>query len=121
MTAIANALSSALLHFLWEGLPLLYRVQRLLGAAPREQSYRGPRKMRRAASYGGSRSTVLPEPARSRLLESLSIHEGDTVTPEALDAVKQAVRGFDEHLESGVLLNDDGDAVLRINVPGFRQ
>ena len=59
----------------------------------------------------------LSDRARDELLARLPAHEGDTMTPEWIAKVEQAVRDFDEHLRlSGVQVSQT-EARLGITAP----
>jgi TonB family protein len=60
----------------------------------------------------------LPEQARADLLSQLPIHEGDTLSRESLARAFQVVREFDEHLNTGIVTDTNGEPSLRITAPG---
>lgn len=46
--------------------------------------------------------TGLSDAARTDLLSTIPVHEGDTITPETLRQLAQVVKNFDEHLQISV-------------------
>jgi TonB family protein len=59
----------------------------------------------------------LPDQARADLLSQLPVHEGDIYSTDLLNRTTQVVHEFDEHLNTIVGRDADGDAVLRIGTP----
>jgi protein TonB len=62
--------------------------------------------------------TGLPDQARADLLSQLPVHEGDLFSPDLLSRTFKAVRDFDEHLNTGIGRDVNGDPVLQITAPG---
>ena len=66
----------------------------------------------------------LSDQARSELLASLPVHEGDELNTDLLERTKQAVKAFDEHLavQRAISRNADGARFLSlfISLPGAR-
>jgi len=56
--------------------------------------------------------TGLSDPARDQLLATLPVHEGDDVTPVALDKVRKAINDFDEHLTFTQVNMQEGSILL---------
>lgn len=59
----------------------------------------------------------LSDQARTELLSSLPVHEGDTLSADLIARVGQAVKGFDEHLRLVGVLSAPGEATLQITGP----
>jgi TonB family protein len=59
----------------------------------------------------------LSDQARSELLSSLPVHEGDTLSAELIAKAEQAVKGFDEHLRLMGVSSAPGEATLQITGP----
>jgi TonB family protein len=67
----------------------------------------------------------LSDQARSELLASLPVHDGDELNTDLLERTKQAVKAFDEHLavQRAIYRNADGTMALSfllISLPGAR-
>jgi protein TonB len=63
--------------------------------------------------------TGLPDQARADLLSQLPVHEGDIYSADlVLNRTFKAVREFDEHLNTGIGRDVNGDVVLQITAPG---
>jgi protein TonB len=62
--------------------------------------------------------TGLPDQARADLLSQLPVHEGDLFSPDLLSRTFKAARDFDEHLNTGIGREPNGDLVLQITAPG---
>jgi TonB family protein len=64
----------------------------------------------------------LPESAQNELLASLSVREGDLLTPENNARIQAAVRQFDEHLTVSIATSSGQDSVgqadIKILAPG---
>jgi TonB family protein len=60
----------------------------------------------------------LPDQARADLLSQLPLHEGDTLSRESLARAFQVVREFDEHLNTAIVTDTNGEPSLRIAAPG---
>ena len=60
----------------------------------------------------------LPDQARADLLSQLPVREGDLFSPDLLSRTFKAVREFDEHLNTGISRDANGDPVLQITAPG---
>ena len=83
---------------------------------------------------GGSGGTIAPSPlsarldriqvmglsdtARTQLLASLPVQEGDEWNGQTLAAVREAASKFDSHLTVGVMRSANGAVTLQIGVPG---
>jgi TonB family protein len=61
----------------------------------------------------------LSDRARTELLSSLPVHEGDTLTADLIARAEQAVRGFDEHLRLGAIPSAPGETTLQILAPDY--
>jgi protein TonB len=61
----------------------------------------------------------LPDQARADLLSQLPLHEGDLFSPDLLSRTFKAVRDFDEHLNTSIGRDPNGDPVLLIAPPGI--
>jgi TonB family protein len=61
----------------------------------------------------------LPDQARADLLSQLPVHEGDLFSPDLLSRTFKAARDFDEHLNTSLGRDPNGDLVLRITAPGI--
>jgi TonB family protein len=64
---------------------------------------------------------TLSESARNDLLARLPVRIGDPLSPVVLKQTETAVHGFDEHLNGEFIATDDGQAELRIIVPGVER
>ena len=60
----------------------------------------------------------LSDQAKADLLAQLPVHAGDSVGPEQMLSVMQAVRKFDQHLSVAFRPNASGETALRISTPG---
>ena len=60
----------------------------------------------------------LSDDAGNDLLSRLPVREGDTLSPESIEAARRTVRQIDEHLELGFSSQDGGGVVLRIHPAG---
>ena len=60
----------------------------------------------------------LPDQARADLLSQLPLHEGDIYSADLVNRTFKAVRDFDEHLNTGIGRDPNGDPVLHITAPG---
>jgi TonB family protein len=60
----------------------------------------------------------LTDPVRNDLLSRLPVHEGDTLSADSLDAVRKAMREFDEHMTLSTAFSLNGEATLILSVPG---
>ena len=58
-----------------------------------------------------------PEPAASSLTSRLNLRVGDTLTPESIEAARNAVHAFDEHAEVRFAATQDGQVELIIRAP----
>jgi protein TonB len=61
----------------------------------------------------------LPDQARADLLSQLPVHEGDLFSPDLLSRTLKAARDFDEHLNTSIGRDPNGDPVLQIAAPGM--
>lgn len=61
----------------------------------------------------------LPDQARAELLSQLPVHEGDLFSPDLLSRTFKAARDFDEHLNTSIIRDPNGDPVLQIAAPGM--
>jgi TonB family protein len=61
----------------------------------------------------------LSDSARADLLSHLPVHEGDTMSPDSIVKLREAVREFDEHLNVAVGRDNEGNAGVQITAPGF--
>jgi TonB family protein len=61
----------------------------------------------------------LPENVRNDLLSRLPVRVGDTLSSEVIRQTETAVRQYDEHLRFEYVSTADGQAELRIIVPGI--
>jgi len=68
-------------------------------------------------TIGRIETAGLSEQARTELLSQIPVREGDTVTREQLNKVREAVRAYDSHLSVGIG-STSGGTTLRIAAPG---
>jgi TonB family protein len=84
-----------------------------------------PRRWERANLSGLTLKAIntgsLPENARNDLLMRLPIRVGDTLSFEVIRQTEVAVRAYDEHLNFEYVSTADGQAELRIIVPGVER
>jgi hypothetical protein len=81
-----------------------------------------PRRWERANIGGLTLKAIntgsLPENVRNDLLSRLPVRVGDTLSSEVIRQTEAAVRAYDEHLNFEYVSTTDGQAELRIVVPG---
>jgi len=81
-----------------------------------------PRRWERANLGGLTLKAIntgsLPENVRNDLLSRLPVRVGDTLSSEAIRQTDSAVHAYDEHLNFEYVSTADGQAELRIIVPG---
>jgi len=81
-----------------------------------------PRRWERAKIGGLTLKAIntgsLPENVRNDLLSRLPVRVGDTLSSEVIRQTEAAVRAYDEHLNFEYVSTTDGQAELRIIVPG---
>jgi TonB family protein len=81
-----------------------------------------PRRWERANIGGLTLKAIntgsLPENVRNDLLSRLPVRVGDTLSSEVIRQTEAAVRAYDEHLNFEYVSTTDGQAELRIIVPG---
>jgi hypothetical protein len=84
-----------------------------------------PRRWERANVGGLTLKAIntgsLPENVRNDLLSRLPVRVGDTLSSEVIRQTETAVRQYDEHLNFEYVSTADGQAELRIIVPGIVQ
>jgi len=61
----------------------------------------------------------LSDPVRNEVIARLPVREGDTLTPESIQATIKAVRDFDEHLGASFRLTDEVHVNIEIVVGGM--
>jgi len=61
----------------------------------------------------------LSDPVRNEVIARLPVREGDTLTPESIQATIKAVRDFDEHLGASFRLTDETHVNIEIVVGGM--
>ncbi|MBZ5617657.1 MAG: M56 family metallopeptidase [Acidobacteriia bacterium] len=59
----------------------------------------------------------LSDQVREALFSRLTVHLGDTLSPESMESIGAAIRKFDEHFEWKWLQLEDGQVALRIIAP----
>jgi TonB family protein len=60
----------------------------------------------------------LSDESRADLLSQLPVHDGGTLSIEALQNVMRIVKGFDEHLSFAIMTTGSNEVTVRIAVPG---
>jgi TonB family protein len=60
----------------------------------------------------------LSDESRADLLSQLPVHDGGTLSIEALQNVMRIVKGFDEHLSFAVMTTGSNEVTMRIAIPG---
>ena len=62
----------------------------------------------------------LSDNLRDDLVSRLGVHEGDMMTPEAMQRVRSAAMAFDEHINIGTMYGKDNEVTLILSMPGAR-
>ena len=62
----------------------------------------------------------LSDNLRDDLISRLGVHEGDMMTPEAMQRVRSAAMAFDEHINIGTMYGKDNEVTLILSMPGAR-
>ena len=87
----------------------------LIGELRRQaEAARAPRNIQSIQVFG------LSDGLRAELLSKLPVHEGDTLSSEAMERATRAVREFDEHMSITTATAGNGLVTIQISSPGVR-